>query len=252
MKVAIIGTGNVGSSLHKTFVKTFGVDNVFWHSRSPQETQLRLNEPIVSHIDVVLLAVPDGKIVEVANGLFFQSKSTILAHVSGATPSTDLKACGQPYGVFYPVQTIRKDASFDWSIVPICVTAQNDFVFEKLFALASAISQNVVRLEDSQRLQLHLAAVMVNNFTNHLAVLTRDYLENKGIDFGLLSALIQESAHKLTKDKPDFTQTGPAIRGDLKTIARHQEMLAEDPQLQELYTVLSQNILSYYENKNNK
>jgi len=46
---------------------------------------------------------------------------------------------------------------------------------------------------------------------------------------------------------PASVQTGPAVRNDQTTMAAHLQMLEGQPQLQEMYTLLSQGII-----KNNK
>ena len=102
---------------------------------------------------------------------------------------------------------------------------------------------------DDARLNLHLGAVMVNNFTNHLAVLTKDFLENKNVEFALLNAIIKESALKLTQESPDFTQTGPAKRNDYTTISRHEALLNNDVELLKLYSVITESIINYYHKK---
>ena len=47
---------------------------------------------------------------------------------------------------------------------------------------------------DDQRLKLHLAAVLCNNFVNHLYALTERYCKMEGLDFQLLLPLIKETA----------------------------------------------------------
>ena len=81
-------------------------------------------------------------------------------------------------------------------------------------------------MSHTQRKALHLAGVYVNNFTNHLVNLAQDYLEEHAIDPSLTHALVQETMLKVLDIGPKQAQTGPAIRGDAKTIAAH---LAELP-----------------------
>jgi hypothetical protein len=52
-----------------------------------------------------------------------------------------------------------------------------------------------------------------------------------------------ETAEKIQAHLPADVQTGPAIRNDEKTMAAHLQQLAEKPDLQQLYKLLSQGII---------
>lgn len=58
------------------------------------------------------------------------------------------------------------------------------------------------------------------------------------IDFKLLQPLIKETAAKLDKITPLEAQTGPAKRGDQKTLHNHLQLI-KDKHQRELYTLLS-------------
>ena len=47
-------------------------------------------------------------------------------------------------------------------------------------------SDRVYPMNDEQRLRVHLTAVMTNNFMNHLAILSRDYLQNNNLDYEII------------------------------------------------------------------
>ena len=53
----------------------------------------------------------------------------------------------------------------------------------------------------------------------------------------------QETAEKVQSADPAKVQTGPAIRNDENTMAMHQQLLKGEPQLQQLYFLLSQGII---------
>ncbi len=57
-------------------------------------------------------------------------------------------------------------------------------------------------MNSEQRLQMHLAAVFCNNFTNHLIALAKFYCEQEGRDFNLLSPLIRETFQRLDRFAP--------------------------------------------------
>ena len=64
-----------------------------------------------------------------------------------------------------------------------------------------------------------------------------------GLDFGVLKPLVTETAAKARDARsPLDVQTGPAARHDAATLERHLALLADDPEMQELYSKISQNI----------
>jgi len=100
--------------------------------------------------------------------------------------------------------------------------------------------------DDSQRLKLHLAAVMVSNFTNFLYTLGEDYCTRQQIPFKALVPLIEEVAARTALYSPATMQTGPAVRGDMATIEKHLALLSEYPLQKQVYQQLTNSIMSFY------
>jgi predicted short-subunit dehydrogenase-like oxidoreductase (DUF2520 family) len=92
---------------------------------------------------------------------------------------------------------------------------------------------------------LHLAAVLVNNFTNHLATIAQDYLTTAALPFNWLLPLLEETVAKL-KEQPALTaQTGPAKRNDQTTIQRHLELLKREDIA--VYMALTSSIIKHHQ-----
>jgi predicted short-subunit dehydrogenase-like oxidoreductase (DUF2520 family) len=89
---------------------------------------------------------------------------------------------------------------------------------------------------------LHLAAVFVNNFSNHLFTLTKDLLKSKELPFDVLKPIIQETALKIMEMDPALAQTGPAKRGDTVSLNIHRSLLKDETQLLNLYNILTESI----------
>jgi predicted short-subunit dehydrogenase-like oxidoreductase (DUF2520 family) len=114
----------------------------------------------------------------------------------------------------------------------------------KLFA--ESISNQVSFLNYEERLKLHVAAVFVNNFTNHLYHLAEIICKKEKIDFELLKPLMQETLSRLNASSPEFVQTGPAIRKDMSTVEKHLNILNEFPQHKTVYKTLTESIMLLY------
>lgn len=117
---------------------------------------------------------------------------------------------------------------------------------EQVLAFAQTLSPQVAFANDEQRLNLHLAAVWANNFTNYLLTEAWEICREKRVDFKLLLPLINHTVQRLDTYAPADMQTGPAIRGDFPTMERHLHLLANRPISSEIYRLLSEAISNYY------
>ncbi|MFT7150760.1 MAG: putative short-subunit dehydrogenase-like oxidoreductase (DUF2520 family), partial [Nonlabens sp.] len=150
-------------------------------------------------------------------------------------------------GVFYPLQTFSRGKSINFEEVPIGIEGDDSFTEELLLKLGSEISPKAQRMDSRARKNLHLAAVFACNFTNHMLTISKEIMKNKGLDFELLSPLIEETVSKSLSLGPENSQTGPAKRGDLETLDKHYEALSESEDIAEIYRIVSQNIIDYYD-----
>lgn len=191
-------------------------------------------------LDLLLIAVSDDAIEEASEAI--PPMKGLLAHTSGTRPLDSVRN-GKAQGVFYPLQSFSSKEEPDWNRIPICVEASGAEGAELLMQLGKELSETVHLLKGEDRQQLHLAAVIACNFTNHLYGQAYELLESKGIPFQLLRELILHTSQRASEGDPREMQTGPAARGDRRTIEEHLERLREKPQLRALYRELSERIL---------
>jgi predicted short-subunit dehydrogenase-like oxidoreductase (DUF2520 family) len=110
--------------------------------------------------------------------------------------------------------------------------------------VGSKISSVVEYCDSEKRKRIHLSAVFINNFSNHLISIGQNLAEKNNIDPQLFSALIEETFAKLKELAAEEAQTGPAVRNDLTTIKSHLEML--DGNEKEIYKLLTNNLLKTF------
>ncbi|WP_019949398.1 Rossmann-like and DUF2520 domain-containing protein [Hymenobacter aerophilus] len=193
--------------------------------------------------DVYLLTLPDAVVPEVLAAARFPA-GALVAHTAGALPL----AVFAPYkerlrgGVFYPLQTFGPGRAIAWDAVPLCLEATDAAALATLHRLAASLSLDVRELDSARRLQLHVAAVWVSNFPNHLLGIGRELLAGAGLPWELLHPLIRETVDKALAQPPFEAQTGPAVRHDAATLARHETALAGQPRWQQLYQQLTASI----------
>lgn len=239
----IIGFGNVGQHLLHAFRKSKEVKVLQVCSPSLKEGHIGKTQSIrklsdVTMADVYLFAVRDDLITQLSGELPVENK--LLVHTSG-TISMEALSGKNRKGVFYPLQSFSKDAKLDFKKIPICLEAETTKDRELLQKMAMAISKKVVGMTSEERKRMHLAAVWVNNFSNHMYHLASDYLTEHHLDFELLKPLILETAKKIQSMSPKDAQTGPAKRKDSITMASHLALL-EDPMEKEIYQLLTASI----------
>lgn len=255
MKVVIIGSGNVATVLGR-LIKSTGhyiievVSQNLHHAQVlADELKCKANDEfntVTKEADLYVLAVSDDSIKEVIRFLKLEQK--IIVHTSGSVSKDILQTASRNYGVLYPLQSLRKEA-IHIPAIPFLVDGNNDAVIKSLQAFAETISNKVAIANDEVRLKLHVAAVIVSNFTNHLYALTSDYCRQEHVDFSALSPLIEEVADRVKAYNPENMQTGPAVRGDTTTIEKHMELLAGYPQLQKVYGEVTRSIQKFHGNK---
>jgi predicted short-subunit dehydrogenase-like oxidoreductase (DUF2520 family) len=250
MHTVLIGAGNVATVLGRLMKeKGHNILQVINRNIAPakilaDELQAKpCNEikKITPDGDIYIIAVSDDAIAMVADKL--QAQGKIVVHTSGATNKNVLRNSSDNYGVLYPLQSLRKETGV-LSFIPLFVDGSSKDVTEKLFAFAKTLSGVVDIADDEKRLKLHLSAVIVSNFSNHLYALAENFCERENINFAVLAPLIHEVAGRMPQFSPARMQTGPAIRGDRLTMEKHIQLLADYPQLKKIYEIMSESIES--------
>ena len=252
IKVVILGTGNVAKHFFDAFLKSEGVKVVQVAGRNSDALDY-FNKLAATSIgfenlakaDIYLIALSDDAILKTAEALAGEDR--FLVHTSGSTALNRMPEIGKR-GVFYPLQTFSRDTAVQFHEIPICLEAEHEADYQLMEKLASSISDNVSRVNSHQRLQLHMAAVFVNNFSNHLFYIGQELCEEKGMSFGILHPLIRETVRKIENLDPYKAQTGPARRGDTSTMQKQLENLKSKTH-RDIYKLISESIHSIYAEK---
>ncbi len=252
ISIVILGTGNVAKHLYDAFSATNQVEILQVVGRSKEKlavysklSEVSMDYGNIKEADVYLIAVSDDAVNEVSQKL--ADKKGLVVHTSGSCSLDDLSPI-QRKGVFYPLQSFTKNKKVDFKEIPICVEAAQKDDEIVLKQLAHLISEKVFNISSEQRKTIHLAAVFVNNFTNHLYQIGSEICDENKIPFELLHPLIKETANKISVLNPHEAQTGPARRGDQITINNHLRLL-ENKTHKEIYSLLSNSIKKDYEQK---
>ncbi len=253
--VSFIGSGNVAFHLAKALYKAGAVIDEVWSPnalhRQALAAEVEAKEAdkltaLTTASDVYIIAVPDGRVAEVVAAL--PKVKGIVAHTSGITSMQVVSKRFKNSGVFYPLQTFSKQRPVAVNEVPFCIEGNTEYATQTLTQLAAMLSKNIHAVSSDERKKLHLAAVFVSNFVNHLYQTANTITNENNLPFSLLIPLIEEVAAKIKTLSPAEAQTGPARRNDKKTIAVHREMLNAHPDFEVLYNLITGQITKrYYE-----
>lgn len=248
MKVVIIGTGNVAAVLGRRFkLVGFTIKQVFGRNlNSASELAKELDSSacniwpeIDKEADIYVAALADTALYELDKHLLLSEQ--LVLHTAGSVSMDVLKNISCNYGVLYPLQSLRKDMKV-LTEIPLLIEASNEPTKNALWEIASRLSQNVSFINEEQRLKLHVAAVFINNFTNHLYAVTAEFCQQENLDFNLLVPLALETAKRIEWAPPGAVLTGPAVRNDQVTIEKHVAHLKAYPLIQKLYQQMTDSI----------
>jgi predicted short-subunit dehydrogenase-like oxidoreductase (DUF2520 family) len=252
IQVVVIGSGNVAQHLIKAFTAAPTVNLVQAYARRPEQlAHLLPSEKITDSLttlaeaDVYIISVSDDAISDISSQLPFFNK--LVVHTSGSVGIGQLDDKNRR-GVFYPLQTFSKHKEVDFTTIPICLETEHIEDYMTLENLASTLSHSVYKISSKQRQSLHVAAVFVSNFANHMYALGSQVCNENNIPFDILKPLIKETADKIDILPPLNAQTGPAVRNDVKTLQRHLDFL-QDENKKTIYTLLTQSIQQANEQK---
>ncbi|TFF33747.1 Rossmann-like and DUF2520 domain-containing protein [Mucilaginibacter psychrotolerans] len=250
MRITIIGSGNVATHLAAAF-KNAGHRVVQVYSPNIHNAALLAYhvgadgigslKDINVETDIIVVAIKDDAIKEIIPSLLPYGK--LVVHTSGAVGLQALTDHTANAGVFYPLQTFSKTKELNFGDVPMCIEGADETITKQLEELARTISNNVYRVNSAQRKILHLSAVFACNFTNHLYAVAEGLLKEHDMPFDMLRPLILETADKIKAHSPATVQTGPAARKDEQTMQAHLNMLEGREDLQQIYLLLSQDII---------
>lgn len=249
MNIVIIGSGNVAAVLGRKFVAaghhivqvlsrnaTAASELAYeWNTESANYSSL-----IHKEADVYIIAVADDAIERIAGDLRLPGK--VVAHTAAAVKMDVLKEVTENYGVFYPLQSLRKE-QVAVPVIPIYIEGANEPTNNVLNQLARSVyNESCFNADFDKRTKLHIGAVLVNNFTNHIFSLAEAYCRKESIDFAELLPLIDNTFYRLHDASPSSLQTGPAARGDMDTIRKHRILLNKHKQLLKLYDFFTESI----------
>ncbi|MGH9456854.1 MAG: DUF2520 domain-containing protein [Thermoanaerobaculia bacterium] len=249
MQLGIIGGGRAAWAFGSGWrAKGRPLAGVALRDGSTSELPKRLGAPrrtveeLVADSDVVLAAVADPALEEVATRLGSVAPArTLLFHASGALTSA---LFGGRDGAFslHPLRSLPPAGTsvdlegtlFVWE----GAAATRDTAEE----IARTLEGRFAAIPAGSKVLYHAAAVLASNDVAALAEIAREIMERAGLERQHLRGAIAELARSAIANWEQSPErfTGPVARGDAATVERHLRALAaDDPERAELYRRLA-------------
>lgn len=254
--IVFVGAGNLATNLAKAlYRKGFRIVQIFSRTEeSARSLALQVEadyttdlKELTGDAKLYIVSLKDAAFVELLPQIAEGKEHALLVHTAGSIPMSVWEGHTQRYGVFYPMQTFSKQREVKFDEIPFFIEAKTAEDVALLKAIAATLSDHVYEASSEQRKSLHLAAVFICNFTNHMYALAADLLEKYQLPFNVMLPLIDETARKVHELAPHDAQTGPAVRYDKNVIENHLAMLADLPALQEIYKLMSKSIHEHHQ-----
>ena len=256
----IIGSGRVGRACGRMWAQAgvFQVQDVLTRSHESAAEAVgfigaghavgRLEE--MRGADVWMIATRDDAIVPSCMTLAASGKVTpddVVFHVSGATPSSDLKPVKEKGALVASVHPIKTFADAGQAVETFAGTycsAEGDAEALKVLRPAfERIGAKVFDIEPGMKPIYHAGGVFACNYLAALVEAALRAHEKAGIprdaSLAALEPLVRETVDAIFEHGPARALTGPISRGDTATVARQMTRVKEwDREIGELYRSL--------------
>jgi len=198
---------------------------------------------VYTQADFYFLCVPDDQIGAISKKL--KKVNGVLVHHSGAKPLDAIKS-HTAKAVIYPFVSVNPATQLNTAETPVFYhgdSKSTDFLLHRLF---ESYKFKTAPITDKQKLRLHLAGVLVNNFTNHLYEKAEHLSTDVPGTHQALVSLAQQALDNFIQHQTKSRQTGPARRNDKNTLKKHLDLIKKDKELTGIYVSLSQSIRKTY------
>jgi predicted short-subunit dehydrogenase-like oxidoreductase (DUF2520 family) len=247
MKFGFIGAGKVGTAFGMYLRKKgFHIEGYF--SRNFMSAQIAAAktdsqpykevEQLLSEVDFLWITTPDDEIKGMCDSLaeraFFR-EGQIVAHMSGAAPSTYLEEAHKQGCYIYSIHPLQSFAEIEKAVKDLENTyfgIEGDIekapIIEELF---EKLGNPIFKLSTEHKRLYHAAACVFSNYLVTLIDQGLTYLDTVGInrEEGLKAVLplMLGTLHNIDVMGTAKALTGPIVRGDHLTVKSHIKILEE-------------------------
>lgn len=249
MKIACIGSGNMATFLTLGWQKKGHtivqiISNTLQHAQELAaqvdcQASNRLTD-LVDDADVYVLAMNDNAVKAFGETKKLQNK--IVLHTAGSISLQELAHVSEQVGCLWCLYSIQKHNLPTRTNIPVFINATTDTALSVAQTLAQNISSEVYTISDTEKLALHVSAVLVNNYTNHLLAIAEKIIVEHGLTVKYVLPIVEQTVEKMHQHSAADNQTGPALRNDTAILEKHIQFLQPHPEWQSLYQAMATSI----------
>lgn len=208
-------------------------------------------DELAFHANLIFLTVSDARVPLACVGLPLSAEHAVV-HMSGVLPLSALDsaaALGARCGVLHPLQAFPHGAGSErFRGIHMGVEASDSQLQAHLSLIAQALGASVFSLQGVERGAYHAAAVFSSNYVVALQAAAARCWERAGLPAALartaLAPMTLGAASAIAQLPLAEALTGPLVRGDVASVARHLDALVSEPTTQRLYRALGRELLS--------
>jgi predicted short-subunit dehydrogenase-like oxidoreductase (DUF2520 family) len=261
MRVVVLGAGRVGTAVAVLLQRAgHQIAAVSGRDATPARVGAWLPDVPVLPVaeaaalgDLLIVAVPDDALAQTAGeAAGVDLSGRWIVHLSGAHGLSVLRpavASGARALAIHPLQTFPtvERAVQELPGAPVAVTAEDDEGAALGEDLARDLGAHPFRLADQDRPLYHAAAVFASNYVVAVSGIAAGLFASAGVPdpVAAMHPLQAATIENVARLGPQDALTGPAVRGDAGTIARHLDAIAVTaPDLVPPYVALCRAALS--------
>ena len=215
---AIVGLGRAGGSFQAALTE------IGWTVVTDANTD----------VDLILLAVPDAAIAEVAASL--PLSGAVVAHVSGAC-GLDVLAPHERVGSIHPLMSLPDPETGSRRLLDHCTFAVDGDPL--LAGLVDDLGGRAIEVGGPKRALHHATAAIAANHPTALCAEVESLAAEVGVPVDAYWTLMSTTLDNVAVVGPAGALTGPAARGDWDTVRTHLAALPTDDD-RTLYLALCQ------------
>lgn len=250
-RVFVLGAGRAGRGLARA-LRASGVEIVGLHGRTPDPASGITAGAIpgtMAAATAVLVTVRDAQLEDALGEVALAplGPGAVVLHASGSHDPAALvavRALGHPAGTFHPLVPLTASARAGELLRGAWIGVDGDpAAIAVSRRLAAALGAGVLEIPEGEKARYHAAAVIASNFPAVLAAVAIRLLRDTGVQeaeaWPAVVSLMGAAASNLLEREPSAALTGPVVRGDPATVARHLEALGGNPEALTMYRALS-------------
>jgi predicted short-subunit dehydrogenase-like oxidoreductase (DUF2520 family) len=263
-KIAIVGAGRLGTTLAERLVEAgYAISGIVARNDSRSLANARRLARKVKakacslvgaslDADIIWLCVPDSHIVVAATDLLQHDwKNKIALHSSGVLSSDALailRRLGASVAAVHPLMTFVAKSKPSLEGVPFAVEGDAAAV-RVATSVIENLGGNCFRIRKQNKIAYHAFANMICPLLVSLLAASEKVASLAGISPHVsrrrMIPILKQTLANYEKLGPAASFSGPIVRGDAETIARHLAALAKVPKAKRVYVGLALAALKY-------